>query len=114
MFACTVYTCTCTYLITALLLYVMCSKLKEFSPAVEMNAQTIVSVRPTLLVLLWLSCALVSLTVAQGTNDKLCDQPTGTTSTCMCQTESNQLIDLTPLAKNDKTAKYVQPYHNVF
>ena len=104
MFACTVYTCTCTYLITALLLYVMCSKLKEFSPAVGMSAQTIVSVRPSLLALLCLSCALVSLTVAQG--DTACDVPTGTTSTCTCQTESGQIIDLNPLAKQDGP-KYV-------
>ncbi len=58
------------------------------------------SVQATLLALL--GCALVSLTIA---NDRVCPAPTGSPSTCVCQTDDGLIIDLNPLAKTDGTAK---------
>ena len=72
------------------------------------------SVRTSLLAILYLGfplCALVSPTLAQ--DDKVCPTPAGTQSTCTCQTDDGSVIDLSPLAKTDGTAKYVDS-HDTF
>lgn len=83
-----------------------------------MDPRFLVSNRPTLPALLCLICALVSLAVAaQG--DTACSAPTGdgSQSTCVCQTDAGQIIDLRPLAKSDGKAKYVTvsgACHNIY
>ncbi len=67
------------------------------------------SLRPTVLALLYLAmgCALVSLAVAG--DDEACPAPTGpgAQSTCVCQTDAGQIIDLRPLANFNGTARYI-------
>ena len=74
-----------------------------------MDSRFLASNRPILLALLYLSCALVSLTVAQSAKTPApptaCADPTGGKSTCVCQTSAGQTIDLRPLSKTDGTAK---------
>lgn len=68
-----------------------------------MDPRFLVSNGRALPALLCLICALVSLAV---TDDTQCNAPTGSKSTCMCQTDAG-VIDLSPLARSDGKAKYV-------
>ena len=65
--------------------------------------------RPTLSVLLCLICALISLAVAQG-DDTKCSPPqsgVNSESSCVCQADAGQTIDLRPLSESSGKAKYV-------
>ena len=65
--------------------------------------------RPTLSVLLCLIGGLISLAVAQG-SDVTCSAPSGVKSSCVCQTDAGQVIDLRPLSESNGKAKYVTVY----
>ena len=69
-----------------------------------MSLQSLVSNRPTLPALLCLISALAALAVA---DDKVCTAPTGdgAHSTCTCQTDAGQIIDLRPLDLAQKSGK---------
>lgn len=94
------------------------SCVNEFLAAVKMSPHSLVSNRPRLSALLCLICTLVSLTVAQTTDSlvlqattdspvKQCPAPTGggAQSTCVCQTDNGQIIDLRPLDLAQKNGK---------
>ena len=80
--------------------------------AFRMSPQSLVSTA-----LLCLTCALVALAVAQTTDspDNQCPAPAGSgaQSTCVCQTDTGQIIDLRPLANSNGTARYRSIYIQV-